>query len=308
MSDSNNNILLQEDKEAAKEIGRTLWWVEHRALLGKLGIILLILFDASLILFVGWSVYDAFIASAGPEQKALVDSISNNQADLHAYTAARAAAPINISDAHVFASANNTYDFYTQLENPNTDWWAEFQYQFVFDSGSTTVKQGFILPGSTKPIVELAFSSAAGISTAHFQFQSMTWHRVDHHVIQDYTKWSKDRLGVDILNPTIAQDTSSGSQGLFRTTFTVRNNTAYNYYNPTFYLLLRRGATVTGVNKTVLQTLASGETQNIVVNWFGVIPPASQVEVIPDLNLFDPMLYKPQEGVPSIDTRSTLGP
>ncbi|MCX6715278.1 MAG: hypothetical protein NTX72_05715 [Candidatus Uhrbacteria bacterium] len=300
MPDSNNNILLQEEKQDSKLYRRTLWWVEHREQLGKIGIILLIILDACLVLFVAWSLVDAFLISSGSEQRSVVDSVALNQDDLHAYTAARAATPLAVSDVQVFGSTNNKYDFYTQLENPNADWWAEFDYQFVFDGGSTVVKQGFILPGSKKPVAELAFSSTAGIVNVQFQFQKISWHRLDHHVISDYTKWSQDRLGLEILNPTVVQDAT----GPFRTTFTVRNHTAYSYYNPTFYLLLKRGSAVIAVNKTTMQSLAPGEVQDVVVNWFGSVPSASQVDIIPDLNLFDPMLYKPLVGSPTIDTRS----
>lgn len=304
MSDQNDNLLLQEEKQDSKQYRKTLWWVEHREGLGNLGIILLAIFDISLILFVGWNLVETFFINAAPEQRALIQSVSNGQDDLHAYTAARAATEISISDAQVFSSGNNAYDFYVHLDNPNADWWAEFNYQFVFDGGATSVKNGFILPSGSKPITELAFSSTSGISNAQFQLQAVTWHRIDHHLIPNYAKWSQDRLGLEITNPALAEDTSVDAKGLFRTTFTVRNNTAYNYYNPTFYLLLKRGTSVTGVNKTVLQSLSAGETKDLVVNWFGVIPNATQVEVVPDLNIFDPMLYKSAQGVSTIDTRS----
>lgn len=304
MSDTNDNILLKEEAQDSKQIGRTLWWVEHREKLGNLGIILLVIFDACLVLFVAWSLVDAFLISSGSEQRAVIESVSMNQEDLRAYTESNAALPMNVAPVSVFPSVNNKYDFYTQLENQNADWWAEFDYQFVFDGGATIVKKGFILPESKKSVAELAFVSTTGASNIQFQFQNVSWHRIDHHVISDYTKWSEDRLGLEIKEPTISQDVSVNSQGLFRTTFTVKNNTAFNFYNPTFYLLLKRGESVTGVNKTDLQMLAAGETQNVVVNWFGTIASASQVEVVPDLNLFDPSLYKPLSGTASIDTRS----
>lgn len=304
MPSTNNDILLQEDKATAKDIRRTLWFVEHRERIGKLGILLLLIFDACLVLFVAWSMFDAFLFSAGAERRALVDSVISRQEDLHAYTVARAASPIALSDTRVFLLGNNKYDFYTELANANTDWWAEFDYQFVFDSGSTSLKRGFILPESKKPVAELAFASETGIANATLQFQNVSWHRLDHHLIPDYKKWSKDRLGIEMLNPTLSQDTSLNAQGLFRTSFTVRNGTAYSYNNPTFYLLLKRGATVVAVNKTTLQSLVPGETQDVIVNWFGSVPSASQVEIIPDLNVFDPMLYKSLEGEATIDTRS----
>ena len=304
MPDLNNDILLQAEKQDSKLYRRTLWWVEHRDRLGKIGIILLMIFDACLVLFVLWSLADAFLLSAGAERRALVDAVSLNQEDLHAYTVARAATPISLSNAQAFALGNNKYDFYVSLENTNEDWWAEFEYQFVYDGGSTPVKKGFILPASSKPVTELAFSSEAAVVNAQFQFQTISWHRIDHKVIKDYATWSKDRLGLEILNPTLTQDTTIDAKGLFRTTFTVRNRTAFSYNNPSFHLLLKRGAAVVAVNKTTLQSLAPGEAQDVVVNWFGSVPSASQVEIIPDLNLFDPMLYKELVGSPTIDTRS----
>ena len=304
MSDQNDNLLLQEEKEDSKQYRKTLWWVEHREGLVKLGMILLAIFDASLILFVGWSAIETFFLSAGPERRSLIESVSNNQEDLRAYTVARAAAEISVTDSQVFSSGENKYDFYAQLENPNADWWAEFQYQFVFDGGSTSVKKGFILPGSSKPVVELAFPSTEGVANAAFQFQRVSWHRIDRHVIPDYEKWSQDRLGLEIKDPTIMQDDTVGANGLFRTTFTVRNNTAFSFDHPTFYLLLKRGPNVLGVNQMVLQTLSSGESRDLVVNWFGVTPSASLVEVVPDLNIFDASSYKSLQGSSTIDTRS----
>lgn len=304
MSDTNNEILLQEEKQDSKEYRRSLWIVEHREKIGNIGIVILAIFDICLVLFVVWSLVDAFVLSAGNEQRSVIESVSLNQEDLHAYTEAQAADSMIVSDASTFPSANNKYDFYTQIENPNEDWWAEFEYQFVFEGGSTGIKQGFILPQSKKPIVELAFVNDAGLQNAQFQFESISWHRIDHHLVPDYVTWSQDRLDLEIQNPTIMQDPTIDKNGLFRTTFTVHNNTAFNYYNPTFYLLLKRGATVVGVNKTQLQTLVAGETQEVVVNWFGTTLSASQVDVVPDLNLFDTRLYKSLEGSETIDTRT----
>lgn len=307
MQDLHDDILLKEDVETAKKIGRALWWVEHREQLGNIGVIFLIVFDTCLLLFVVWSFVDAFLISAQGEQRSLIEMVSNNQEDLRAYTSARAATPISVSDAHTFFLSENKYDFYAELENQNTDWWAEFNYQFVFDGGSTDVRHGFILPNSKKPIAELAYVSKGDVGKSEFQFQTISWHRINHHTIPDYAKWSQDRLGIEIINPMILQDTSINTHALFRTTFTVKNNTAFHYQNPAFYLLLKRGTTVLGVNKTQIQSLEAGESQDIVVNWFGSVPSVSQIEILPDLNIFDPMLYKAAQGTESIDTR-TISP
>lgn len=303
MSDPNNDILLQEEQQDSKQYRRTLWWVEHRERLGKFALLSLIIFDVCLVLFVSWSMVDAFVLSAGRERRAVIDSVLLNQEDLRAYSVARSASPLSVANAQIFASGANAYDFYTELQNVNKDWWAEFDYQFVFDAGTTEVRRGFILPESSKPVMDLAFASTTTITNPRFQFLDVSWHRIDRHTIPDYVKWSQDRLGLEIQNPTLTQDITIDPKGLFRTTFTVRNGTAYSYYSPTFYLLLKRGASVVAVNKTTLTSLVSGETQDVVVNWFGTVPSANQVEIVPELNLFDPMLYKPLVGSTTIDTR-----
>jgi hypothetical protein len=303
MSDANNNILLQEEKQDSKQYRRTLWWVENRGRLGKISVLSLIIFDVCLVLFVSWSMLDAFVLSASPERRAVIDSVLLNQEDLRAYSVARSASPLSAPNTQVFVSKENTYDFYAVLQNENKDWWAEYDYQFVFDTGTTEVRRGFILPESAKPVTELAFVSTTGMTNPRFQFLDVSWHRIDRHAIPDYVKWSQDRLGLEIQNPTITQDTTIDPGGLFRTAFTIRNGTAYSYYNPTFHLLLKRGSSVVAVNKTTLQSLVPGESQEIVVNWFGTVPSADQVEIIPDLNLFDPTLYKPLVGSATIDTR-----
>ncbi|MEK7452411.1 MAG: hypothetical protein AAB664_03660, partial [Patescibacteria group bacterium] len=130
------------------------------------------------------------------------------------------------------------------------------------------------------------------------------WYRVDHHQIADYKKWSEDRLNVEIKDPIFVQDELVNDVRISHSRFTVINHTAFSYSFPTFYVLLKRGNTVIGVNRTNLQALDSGAAQDVTLNWFGDVPEATQVEVIPELNLFDAQTYKGLIGAPSIDSRT----
>ncbi len=306
MPDSNNDILLQAEAQDAKQYRKVLWWVEHRERLGRIGIILLLIFDVCLVLFVAWSLMDVFFLSSSSHRNALIESVTVNQEDLRAYSVARSAAPLEISATRVFAASSTARDFYVELANENTDWWAEFEYQFAYDGGSTPVRSGFILPGQDKPIAELAFTAPSSVSQAQFQITKMSWKRIDHHSIKDYKTWSEDRLRIEILNPTLSQDVALGSteaKNLFRTSFTAKNNSAFSYREPTFYVLLKRGGSVVGVNRTTIRSLAAGEEAEITVNWFGVIPSASQVEVIPELPIFNKEIYLDLVGSETLDVR-----
>lgn len=301
-----DQILLEEEKESKKQYRFSLWWVEHRATLKKAGLVLLIIFDGVLGLFVLWSLLDSFALSYGKEQSAVAQSVVLNQEDLHAYTNARVAEPLIISNDRFFDIGNRRYDVYAQIENNNSDWWAEFSYQFVYDGGKTNIQKGFILPGEKKPVAELAMELDAPPTNVQLQFQDVDWHRVNHHDVGDYAKWFKDRMDLKVQNPTLIQNTTGDPSSLVKTTFTVRNDSAFSYYQPIFYLLLKRGSSVTGVNRVTLQSLDSGASQDVTVNWFGTVPSVSQVEVIPEINIFDIKLYKPLVGESSADTRARI--
>ncbi len=302
------DILLEEEKEGAKRYRLSLWWVEHRAGLKTLGIRSFMVFDALILLFVFWNLIDAFALRYDAEQQVVSLMAVTNQEDLHAYTASRVANPLSVTDAQVFSTGNGQYDLFTEVENTNGDWWAEFQYTFTYEGGETKETTGFILPNQKKPIAELAVHSDTGIGSTQFELSSMSWHRVDHHLISNYKKWSEDRMSLEIKAPMFTQDIQIDKTIISRTTFTVFNHTAFSYNHPTFFVLLKRGNTVIGVNRTTLQSLESGTAQDVVLNWFGDVPVSGTVEIIPDINLFDLNVYKALVGTPSIDTRTNQTP
>ncbi len=290
------NLLLQEENEFKRSYKFSLWWVEHRAFLRRLAYGIFIAFDGILLLFVLWAMLDSFALSYGDDEREVAKIVAYGQTDLHGYTTANAADPIESEQVLVFGIGDNRYDFFVPLSNPNSDWWVEFTYSFAFDAGSTTPAEGFLLPGQTKPIVSLAVTSQTSVRDAQIEFSNVRWHRLDHHEISDYVTWQEDRLRLIITDATFSKEAGS--------TFTVYNNTAYSYFDPEFLVLLKRGAAVVGVSRATVASLGVGERQEISLNWFGTLPAASSVEVIPDIHLFDPDVYQRLKGQPGIDTRA----
>lgn len=303
---SDGGFLLQEEKEFKRFYKMSLWWVEHRAFLRRLGIILFVAFDAALFLFGGWHLLDAFAVSYGAEQNVVMRMVANGQSDLHAYTIANAANDLEQGDGRVISIGNGRYDLYATLTNPNDDWWAEFTYSFTVGDESTDVQTGFILPTQEKPIAELAVESVSPIQSAIFVIEDILWHRVDHHMVPDYPTWSSDRLNFFISASSFEKETRFDSETFGRTTFTVENDTAYSYYDVGLFVLLLRGNSVVGVNRTTLSSLESGVDTEITVNWFGTLPSVSQVQIIPELNIFDLEVYKPLQGETTRDTRTRV--
>lgn len=299
-------LLLEEEKEFKRFYRFSVWFVAHRAFLRRVAYGLLIGFDAVLLLFVLWTFLDSFAVSYTDDQREVAKIAVLGQNDLRAYTVSNAGDPIVESPVRVFSLGNGRTDFYTELSNPNTDWWVEFSYSFVHESGATQVESGFLLPSQTKPVIALAVQTQSAVREANLVLSQIKWHRVDRHVISDYQAWQDQRLNFKISDAVFTKETGFEKETFGRTQFTVFNNTAFGYYSPRFYVMLKRGSAVVGINQATVASLGPGETTEVVLNWFGTIPSVSSVEVIADVAVFNASVYMPLEGSSGIDTRTRV--
>lgn len=299
-----NGMLLPEEKEFQRQYRFSSWWVNNRTRLKKIGFGTFIAVDALLLLSAAYGLLDGFVLSEPKERRAVLEMVAYGQPDLHAYTDATAAKDLDPGPVTVIAGGQGKDDFYAAVENPNADWWAEYRYQFTWDGGETPIQSSFVLPGQSQPAPAFSVSVASPPRAPKLILSDIFWHRVDHHVTGDEAAWQEDRT--DFLVENVAFSTEQLTDTFGRVTFDVTNRTAYSYYDPAFIILLMRGSTVVGVNKTTLSSLDSGEKQTVVVNWFGTLPSVGNVQVIPVVNPFDLLAYKPLVGETPTDTRTRV--
>ncbi|MBI4437565.1 hypothetical protein HY631_01300 [Candidatus Uhrbacteria bacterium] len=302
----NGGLLLEEEKKARRLYRLSLWWVEHRAVLRRIGYGAFMAVDALVLAFALFHLLDAFAFSYDREQRAIFAMVTQGQSDLRAYTEANKASDLESTPARIISIGSDRYDLYATLVNPNDDWWAEFTYAFTTDAGATETATGFILPGEEKPIVEFAYASSVPMSAAELVVDGITWHRVDHQMIDDWGVFAQEHLNLVIEDAQFTKQTDGNGEAYGRSSFTVMNKTAFSYYEPTFYVLLKRGSSVVGVNRATLSELESGEQASVALNWFGTLPSVSEVAVVPEINLFDLSVYKPLEGENTRDTRTRV--
>jgi len=305
MADENGVFVKEEEKEFKRFYRFSSWYVNHRESLKKLGYGMFIGVDVLLLLFAAWSFLDAYVISYPRERQAIVQMLSVGHEDLRAYTEANAAVDLVPGEATIISLGEGEYDFYSTLSNPNADWWAEFSYTFSSSQGDASQGTSFILPGEEKPIVAFGIESETPPRDASMRVESVMWHRVDVSDVGNYEQWAEDRLDFALENVQWTTDTELNG-GIGRVNFTVTNDTPFSYYDPAFYILLMRGSRVVGVNRIVVSSLDSFETEEVVVNWFGTLPAVNSVEIVPEVNIFDVASYKPLEGETTTDTRSRI--
>ena len=301
-----NGFLKEEESEFKRQYKFQMWWIGHRAQFKKLGYGLFIAFYACLIVFALWTFIDGFLVSHDREQAAVARLVLSGQDDLRAYTTATAAVPLETDDVTTLALEDQRYDLVSVVHNPNSDWYAMFSYAFLLGGEPIASGESFVLPGSEKPLAALAVSSTGPLSGSELELTNIRWRRVDKHVTGPYEAWSQARLNLEVKDVEYLTNIVLDGKTIGRVRFTVKNRTAFSYYDPPFMILLKRGAAIVGANKTTLSTLDSGETREVVVNWFGALPSASSVEVVPDINIFDLTVYKPLSGETTTDTRTRV--
>ena len=244
-----------------------------------------------------------FFVNGKSEQTQVEALVAYGQSERHAFSQNKKARAFVTAPVSVFPLGDGRYDFASSLRNPNTDWYATFDYFFSVQGEDSEKQKGFILPGEEKPLVFSAYVSEERPARVEVFLKNIVWRRVDAHQIADYQKWQDERLHFSFEDIRFSTDVMIGTKTIGQLAFRVKNETAFNYWEPEFLLLLIRGNTLAGISSTTLREFMAGEEREVQVNWFGTLPAVSKIEIIPSLFLFDPTVYMPLEAGQSAGSR-----
>lgn len=302
-SEKTSSFLKPEEKEFQVFYKRSIWWIGHRAILKKIGLLILFVFALSLFISSGWFLLDAFVISYDREQLAIAKLAAVGQTELHSFSDQVAAKPLGLGGVTVLTSKSEVYDFATTVANYNEDWYATFDYKFVTESGETGTTAGFILPNEERPLIFLSFNSSTRPAAVSVELSNVKWQRVDGHLINDYQEWSNDRLALQIENSVFTKTGNGISNESAQLSFDVTNTSAFGLRAPSFIVFLRRGETIVGVMRLATSILESKETKHMSARWLGVVPAVSKIDIWPQVNLFDQTIYLLPAGATSLDKK-----
>lgn len=296
-----NPELLQVEKEFKREVKV----VESIPRLKKAGLLLWLIFDSVLLVIFFFGIGSYLVNGMFVDRDQVANMISN-LSSIRSISLERSADSLFINNAQLFVLNDGKYDFYAEVENPNEDWYATFTYYFTSSSGDTRIHEGFILPGSTQRFAALNQSFDTRPSGSELVIEAVEWFRVDGHEISDIEFFMDEHEEFVISDAIYDRAVELEEGSVSRTTFTISNNTPYSYWTPEFFVLIMRSGKVAGINTVNIAGLSASETREIVVNWFGAVPSSGTVEVIPNINYFDPDAYMPPQGDIGSDIRDDI--
>ena len=270
------------------------WWVRNRVALRKAERNSLIVLIVLLYGYSAWGLLDAFVISY-PRESLITQGIATNQQLLAGLENDRPQS-VQVSDATVFTNSDGRVDMMSEVDNPNTQWWAEFNYRFNLGGEDAPLRSGYVLPGGSQVITQLGYTpQTAGSKQATVTVDNVRWHRLDPSVTAvGYDNYKNDRLNLAINNLQYTT-LKLGTKTVGQTTFTLVNNSAFGFWEVDLVVRLIRGDQPEAVTQIAETDLSPNETRNIQITWTDNPPSVQRTEVIPQVNILDPTAFLPTE-------------
>ena len=199
---------------------------------------------------------------------------------------------IQISNVEVYNSiSEELFDFVARASNPNERWVAIITYKFIFSGGETDSAQTVLLPKAQRPIAYFGFEPNNYPSNPRLVIENIDWKSISAHAIKDVDGFIAERSNFPAGNLQFTR--ASLSQGVPNhiIEFDISNNTAYNYWEPSFYIELIKGNRTAGMIYFVASEFKSREERHVDFRSYIENLEISDIKVWPVVNVFDNSQY-----------------
>ncbi len=272
-----------------KRMNFGLWVAEHRRRIIKIVIISLILLSAFFFIYSSYN-YIVYFISGDPNSQLINNNLS--------FASRQVTSDLETSALQVFDLDDHS-DLVIQVSNPNDKFMANFSYCFKQADKDIACGKSFILPSGKKSILALARDFSGSRSEMSFVISDVFWRRIDAHQIPNWADFFNQRLDFAISDMKFASAAQSGLSdkvNLSTFDFSVKNQTAYGYYEAPLDIFLYSGSEIVAVNRYILQNFLPGETRSVNISWPGSFSSVNRTEVVPDINIMDDSVYLKYQG------------
>jgi hypothetical protein len=256
-----------------KQLKFSYWYVSNKLLLRKGLILSLIIIN---LLLWGYSFY-GFMSWAIDYDRLRQQTLELMFSPSPALGKLEATKPQQLSISSVSSfNGGDSYNFIAEVFNPNLGWQAEFEYAFVSDDSYSYFKS-YALPGQKKLLLE----SGRMTSNVNLEIRNINWKKIENF---EELKNIRDRIDIveqEFIPPTI-------EDGPSRLRFTIRNDSAYTYWEINLIAFLYSGGSQASIGYLTTYQLKSGEERTLEINWVKALPNIDGVEIVTETNFLDP--------------------
>ncbi len=274
------------------KLGRYLkfgyWYVQNKEKIYKIFISMFLVFLGIVLFNLVYSFY-IYTNEAGSYNN-MIESMAVPIADTEKIRELMSPKDIQVTGIWtILPNTPNTADFIAILENPNNNWYIEFDYYFSWESGKTLSVSSFLLPGEKRPVF------VRGVTVNSFPQDS------DLSILN--VKWKRMKDRGEISRIFEIQDNiqifESGVSSVFNSTtgkFSVLNRTIYDISEIDFLSVLYRLDKPVALGINSVDVFKSGDTRVFEQRWLLTFGGGLSLKVYPLVNLFDKTTYRVPSG------------
>lgn len=265
------------------------WYVAHRILLRNIMIGILVVWG---VVSVGYGVvaWGHYIVSGYFADRELARRQIRQFQNYEDIQESYKAVPLNFSPLQIYSSAAAKYDFVTRATNSNERFAIKIRYFFSYDGGKTAEAETLILPKMTVPVAVLGFDSENYPNNPKINIQKISYERISPHYIVRVGEYVEQRLKFSAENIQFVPPTEGVLAS--RVSFDVTNHSAYEFWEPFFYVEIFSGGEVIGILGLTLPQLKPSEKRTVDLNTFVDVELADDIRLTPMVDVFDRSVYK----------------
>ncbi|MDO8669243.1 MAG: hypothetical protein Q7K65_03030 [Candidatus Buchananbacteria bacterium] len=264
-----------------KELKFSYWYVTNKLLLKRILAIFLALVGFFLWLYLIWQLvfFGLYFSQESYQLKKLVfgDNLALSVIGQLQPTS------LQVSDPVSLAGEGSRNDYFAEISNNNSNWLATFDYIFDGVSKSANSRKGFSLPLEKKYLMNLGVEG----SISQLNISNVKWQRIDN----PQTIY-QERYKFKIENSNFTPGSNAGDPGILG--FDITNESAFNYWQVGVAVFLYSGGNIASVNYIALEQLKAGEKRHVQLNFSNKLPKISNIEILPEINVFDEDNIMPQ--------------
>lgn len=266
---------------------RAQLWVTYREPLRKGLLGLVVVVEASLLIYSGYVWLDYLVLSANREAQ-LYHDLSRRQLNVVPKQVLEAA-PLQVSQPLVLPGSyrDGAYDALVKVVNSNKNWAATVRYRF----GEGREREVTILNDEERFV--MGEGAAAGIGAAvDFRLTDVRWQRLRNVEEVNKRKPSFGVAGVRIV-PGSTLGLGANTQ---QVQFSVANDSVYDFWSVGFTVVPLQGDAPVIAQYTTVEKFLAGETREVKLNVVATTLNATQVLVLPDVNILDAAVFMTAAG------------
>ncbi|NCD00588.1 hypothetical protein EOL94_00610 [bacterium] len=274
-----------------KSLDFRLWVIRNKKKFVLALTVFLILLSAGFFMYSGYH-YVYYLVEGKDQDREMLEQLTEYQLSSDTIKSQNTVEDLKIFPINILKTRESN-DIVTAILNPNENYYASFEYCFKQNNEEIFCDSDFIFPLEKKYLLGLSEDINDNLSV-DLILKSIAWKRVNLHIYPDWVDFYSKHLDMpvsDIEFRPSQKNLISNKMSLDSLEFKIKNNTAFSYWEAPLNIILLYKDRIVGANKYVVDKFFSGEEKNIRLVWPGNITQATEVLILPSLNIVDEDIY-----------------